>query len=840
MKTGLESLDTGAPEITYSGNEGPKSPQQMQQMQMAQLEEEYDAYVDDMLEQGIEPMSMQQFLEQIAAEAQMSSNEEGIGSMMEDPREMAANGGIMQGGVKNFLGEQETVNDIPVKWQSGPDKPATELAYITEAEKNLLIKKDIHGSLKDGPNMGPGGIMSLDSFGDIGGGQSGAQYDSSQGSGSQSDRDRRAGNFTNTAEEQKQQQENLDNAARVQEQRIAEQFKNEQEAKKRAEEFERAKREDEENRAKARAAAAATRKKNQAVYARNLRVGQKNPFDLPDSFFETEEEKDDFLSGAYDDLFENSGSQLPFFKTGSIKTRNFFTDDVLGAGKFKYKGKVITPEDFANMTLTQRNEIYDSYMGNRMSGATDAYGNPTVNTGGGGGGGQPGTPPGTPPPATPPATPPGIPTDPVTGQYSNEYFIPGASNFYSNLPSTMFNPTTNMLTLAADGGRIGYAGGGIANLRQGYFLGKLVKSITKPFKKAFRGFKKIAKSPLGKMALMYFGGNLLQGNALFGNPLSGNLTNKLGGMFTGGGGGGGGGGGFKGITEGFKNIAKSAFKPENAFATISGISGLSGLYTNYINNKREDESMADYQRRLEIERGNFAPIPTDFVQFAANGGRMGFADGGDDDDEDESIRSKALGALYQKLAMGGSAGLPPVTMMSEGQDVQSFGDDESTGMPQATPTMQNQMPMRPPMMDPRMQQQMMMAQRGNPMMNRGMMSMQQPRIMAQEGGMMDMGGMEKDYRNEGGFVAIGGQERADDVPARLSKNEFVFTADAVRNAGGGDIDRGAEIMENMMENLEQGGKVSKASQGLSGAREMFATSQRLEKYYNANRTTKFI
>ena len=41
--------------------------------------------------------------------------------------------------------------------------------------------------------------------------------------------------------------------------------------------------------------------------------------------------------------------------------------------------------------------------------------------------------------------------------------------------------------------------------------------------------------------------------------------------------------------------------------------------------------------------------------------------------------------------------------------------------------------------------------------------------MAQEGGLMDMGGMEKDYRNEGGFVPIGGQERADDVPARLSK-----------------------------------------------------------------------
>ena len=102
------------------------------------------------------------------------------------------------------------------------------------------------------------------------------------------------------------------------------------------------------------------------------------------------------------------------------------------------------------------------------------------------------------------------------------------------------------------------------------------------------------------------------------------------------------------------------------------------------------------------------------------------------------------------------------------------------------------------------------------------------RIGAQEGGLMDLGGMEKDYREEGGFVPIGGQERADDVPARLSKNEFVFTADAVRAAGGGDIDAGAEVMENVMENLERGGQVSEESQGLEGARNMFATAQRLE------------
>jgi len=93
--------------------------------------------------------------------------------------------------------------------------------------------------------------------------------------------------------------------------------------------------------------------------------------------------------------------------------------------------------------------------------------------------------------------------------------------------------------------------------------------------------------------------------------------------------------------------------------------------------------------------------------------------------------------------------------------------------------------------------------------------------------LLDMDGMEKDYRAEGGFVPIGRMEKADDVPARLSKNEFVFTADAVRNAGEGDVDKGAEVMYNMMKNLEAGGEVSEESQGLDGAREMFQTSQRL-------------
>jgi len=105
-------------------------------------------------------------------------------------------------------------------------------------------------------------------------------------------------------------------------------------------------------------------------------------------------------------------------------------------------------------------------------------------------------------------------------------------------------------------------------------------------------------------------------------------------------------------------------------------------------------------------------------------------------------------------------------------------------------------------------------------------SRKQGRSRKQEGGLMDLGGMEKDYRNDGGFVPLGGEEKADDVPARLSRNEFVFTADAVRNAGGGDMDRGAEVMENVMKNLEGGGKISEESQG-QGAEEMFEVSERL-------------
>ena len=89
--------------------------------------------------------------------------------------------------------------------------------------------------------------------------------------------------------------------------------------------------------------------------------------------------------------------------------------------------------------------------------------------------------------------------------------------------------------------------------------------------------------------------------------------------------------------------------------------------------------------------------------------------------------------------------------------------------------------------------------------------------MKAEGGIMDLGGMEKDFRNTGGFVDIGAKEKADDVPARLSVNEFVMTADAVRGMGDGDIDLGAKRMENLMGAMEN----------RKGAQQMFDVSERL-------------
>ena len=452
------------------------------------------------------------------------------------------------------------------------------------------------------------------------------------------------------------------------------------------------------------------------------------------------------------------------------------------------------------------------------------------------------------------------------------------------------------------------AGGGIMNLepRQGYFLGKIVKKITRPI-------KKIAKSPLGKAALLGGLGMYGMGAGPFsGVKGSGFLRNLIAGKAL----------PFKNMT-GSGGVARSGglsnflsklnpFSDKMSFgqrALIGG--GIAATALPFLmGGGEEDEEIVDgfdvtpdsitnIRQMSRMKDPSLDPfrIPDRFAQrnyYLANGGVVGLANGGS---AGEQQMMKMLQAEYMKYRQNG--GTMPFKqfaqmVMQQGQ-TQMAANGGRIGYQDAGPVMQEEVinedtqevvsnpdPLaelnalslqvfgkaydklnereREALQlfisqnpeeevidtDQTMVEDRVMANSGgmmdfmssaNPMADSYIMededviNMYRPggeRQMAAEGGIMDLGGMEKDYREEGGFVPIGGQEKADDVPARLSKNEFVFTADAVRNAGGGDIDKGSAVMQRMMDNLEQGGEISEESQGMNPAQEMFDTAQQLE------------
>jgi len=91
---------------------------------------------------------------------------------------------VMQGGVRNYLGETEEVNNAPRYWKSSPTSPKTELSYITDAEKKLLLDANLHGSLIGGkPNIGAAGLLSFDGWGDASDGFGGGGTSSGGGDG---------------------------------------------------------------------------------------------------------------------------------------------------------------------------------------------------------------------------------------------------------------------------------------------------------------------------------------------------------------------------------------------------------------------------------------------------------------------------------------------------------------------------------------------------------------------------------------------------------------------------------------------------------------------------------
>jgi len=361
-------------------------------------------------------------------------------------------------------------------------------------------------------------------------------------------------------------------------------------------------------------------------------------------------------------------------------------------------------------------------------------------------------------------------------------------------------------------GRAPAAFGGIMDTytgRRKYGLGSFIK-------KAVKKVKKLAGSKLGKLALMYAAGTYLGGTAAFGGAgtqtfaqrladpkLLANLLNPTGGGL----GEGTGWSMFKGApavganTAAHAKIGASMRDPslfakgikalKNPWVSIPLASAAAGLYTAQQPEEDLDDSMSEWKRqKADMDRylanlgsyeGGDYRVPKEYR--AAQGGRIGYGLG--------SWVKGALGLGKKE----GSAEADPGVVSTQDPDV-----------------------MREKLLD------YFKAKYSGEGWTE--LAAQGGRIGRQEGGLMDLGGMEKDYRNDGGFVPLGGEEKADDVPARLSRNEFVFTADAVKNAGGGDIDRGAEVMENVMKNLEGGGQISEESQG-QGAQEMFETSERL-------------
>jgi len=425
--------------------------------------------------------------------------------------------------------------------------------------------------------------------------------------------------------------------------------------------------------------------------------------------------------------------------------------------------------------------------------------------------------------------------------------------------------------------------------RQMYGLGSFVK-------KAFRGVKKIAKSPLGKLAIgaglgMYAGGlgpfsasgslSGAKGAGFLKNMFaakaaipSGTYTDRIMDIATNRGQGGGffnkAGGFLKSMipgNEGFsgKNLfmglgatavaspylAKAFGKPEEIVEEVD--EDYIPPYMAYMMARNQDPYMNFLPPEASAQSGFYTP------QLAANGGRIGYAGGMIVEDEEDINLNKP----FNMGSMMSRRGYANGEMVEESMTEEVKLPDEAEQMlqveyqkyiegggqlpyPEFKKLVLQQMQQERTSPDETMVAETETVEAAPTAMMAGGGLTSVPgygtpagtnkfgypsggvRVGAEEGGLMNLGGMEKDYRAEGGFVPIGAKEKADDVPARLSVNEFVFTADAVRNAGGGDIDKGAEVMENMMNHLENGGQVSEESQGGEGAQAMYDQQQMLQ------------
>ncbi len=372
-----------------------------------------------------------------------------------------------------------------------------------------------------------------------------------------------------------------------------------------------------------------------------------------------------------------------------------------------------------------------------------------------------------------------------------------AKRFTAGAPNIMLKGDLRPLNTMAYGGRAQYG--------LGSFVKKVVKKATTIPRKLIKETKRFAKSDLGKAALtaaaLYFAPAAFGGTTGFGaGSTYGNFFRTIGqgSKFAGTGLGGGfdrlafnaarTSGGNTGILSsigkavGDIGLSKKGKGTLASFAIGSlGSAALSaaeagGLEYEDPNAQVDLESLQGY-----LSRGykNLNPKATDeevfqFVQentaeYRADGGRIGFDDGTytfeqfmkDKGKVDSIMNEGKMRKLYEEM-MRKKKVREQKTMAAEGGRIgYAMGDTASENAMQAAgieglPVRQNK-----------------------------------------------AGVTELDLRETGGFVPpVGIKEKADDIPAMLSNNEFVFTADAVRAAGGGNINKGAQIMYDTMKQLE--------------------------------------
>ena len=426
-------------------------------------------------------------------------------------------------------------------------------------------------------------------------------------------------------------------------------------------------------------------------------------------------------------------------KFGYDKNTKFFDDNRIG-------GK-INPQ--TNKPFGYGIDGYKAYSSQRSLGQVDAFGNP-------------------------------IDSD---DDNDNNIFLPVDTTF--NMASSDMDQGTGVTEeedvnlfrrFAADGGimNANVIGGeyDFESARQMYGLGKLVKKVT-------RTVKKIAKSPIGKAAIIGGLGYLTMGGS------SGGISKFFG----------------KGSFNPFKTLIPGVGKVSSPFGALASKFGITDLVTGSLTGPGKAVLGLGIPAALS---GFLTPKQEEEAQSISDETGIDIQEIRNNPDKYLGRRFKAGGGLMRLGYADGTVPSFREYLKKEGLNLDELDANIFSIMQRAY---DRDYPDRPNKL----------AEGGKP----------EP-VAKKTMPLIDMDGQEMDFRAEGGFVPIGRMERADDVPARLSKNEFVFTADAVRNAGDGSVDKGAEVMYNMMKNLEAGGEVSEESQGMEGARRMFQTSQRLE------------